>query len=46
MKDLLNLGKVLTTVEQKSINGGKGGCTIQCTWILDPIACRCIPYGT
>ncbi len=44
-KSILTMGKALTKVEQKSVNGGKRECTIQCTWILDPIACKCIPSG-
>ena len=43
MKNLLELGTALTKAEQKSINGGKGGCNIQCTWILNPVTCKCIP---
>jgi len=42
MKNLLNLGKALTKAEQKSINGGKGPCNIQCTWALNPFTCQCI----
>ena len=42
LQSFSKLGSVLSRAEQKSITGGKGECTIQCTWILDPIACKCI----
>ena len=46
MKNLLSLGKALDKSELRTINGGKDVCDLQCTWILDPIACVCIPSGT
>lgn len=42
LKNVSNLGSVLNKAEQQSISGGKPACNLQCTWILDPIACKCI----
>lgn len=45
INNISNLGKVLNKSEQQSINGGAATCTLQCTWRLDLIRCRCISYN-